>query len=289
MYEHAARLTGNPAFGLHVGERTSARMYGVVGYVAANSANFGASLEHLLAYQRLWTDAVGLDVLRDRTTFHLRYWQKDDFPPQERRQESEQMLSTLVGFARSALSSDVQPEEVRFEHPAPPACAEHKRIFGCPVIFGAKSTEIIFSAGLLGASIVQADAGLQKLVKEQAETALAQLQRKPFARHIEGLARDSISGPGGTSVEALAAQLGIGPRTLQRRLREHGLTARVVIDEARIKLAKRFLENPRMAVGQIAHRLGYSQPSAFHRAFKRQTGTTPQAFRKSLVAVEEHR
>jgi len=290
VYEHAARLTGDSDFGLHVGERTSPRMYGLLGYVAANSASFGEALARLVEFQPLWSDAAGLDLIRERAGARLLYWHKGGIPAEERRQEGEQMLAALVVFARSVLAAPVRPAEVRFEHRAPRDAAEHKRVFDCPITFGANRTEIAFPDGLLDRPAANADPILGKLMKEQADAALARRRvQEPFIERLDDAVRAAIVESGGMTLGALAKRLGLGPRTLQRRLRERDLTFRIVLEGARIDLAKQLLESSGLALGQIAFRLGFSQPSAFHRAFSRATGATPQAYRRVVRAAEERR
>jgi len=285
LYEQAARLTGDDSFGLHVGERTSPQMYGLLGYVAANAATFGEALARLVDFQRLWSDAAGVEARRRGSAVVLRYWHKGAVPPGQRRHESEQMLAALLGFARWALGECVSPIRVRFEHRAPAALAEHERIFNAPIAFGAPATELVCPERWLGLPVVKADPVLGELMREQAQAALAERRRRePFLDQLLGRTEAAILASGETSLGAAAAALGIGPRTLQRRLRERGLTFRAAAEQARVEQAKALLGQPRLALAEIAHRLGYSQASAFHRAFRRVTGMTPGEYRDSASA-----
>jgi AraC-like DNA-binding protein len=288
LYEQAARLTGDDAFGLHVGELTAPRMYGSLGYIVANSASLDDALVSLARYQPLWTRAAGVEVRRRRDGASLRYWHKGDVPPEARRQESEQMLAALLVFVRQAAGIALNPTEIRFEHRAPADLGEHRRIFGAPIRFRAAATEIVFAAATLALPIPEADATLARLMREQAQSALAeQGRREPFADQLRDRVKAAILAAEPVSMSTLAAAMGIGARTLQRRLRRHGLTFRAVAEGARIALARELLAEPGLALARIAFRLGYSQTSAFHRAFRRYAGMTPGAFRRALTAHEE--
>ena len=286
IYEDAARLSGDDAFGLHVGEWTSAPMYGQLGYVIANSLTFGDALAALSEFQPIWTQAAGLEVRRRRGSVGLRYWHRGAIAPGLRRQESEQMLAALLAFARRALGAPVRPRQVRFEHRAPANLEEHKRIFGAPIVFGADATEIVLPEAWLALTLAHADPILGQLMREQAQTVLAdQVRREPLLDALHQALRQAIFASSEIRLADLAAAVGVEPRTLQRRLRQQGLTFRQVADEARVDVAKRLLEAADLALGQIAFRLGYSQTSAFHRAFRRIAGTTPGDFRRNAIRV----
>ena len=85
---------------------------------------------------------------------------------------------------------------------------------------------------------------------------------------------------GAPTLQTAAAHLRTSPRTLKRRLQEEGTTFQDLLDSVRCDLAKRYLEEPRLALGEVSFLLGFSEPSAFHRAFKRWTGKTPLAYRQ---------
>jgi len=288
LYEAGARLTGDDAFGLHVGERASPRMYGRLGYVAANCRTLGEALASVAEFQPLWSQAVGVELRRRRDGVSVRYWHRGGIDPEDRRQESEQMLATLLAFARGAAGMPLCPSEVRFEHGAPSDLREHRRIFGVPIVFRAPATELLLPTAALALPLPQADFILGAMIKEQAQTALVeQARREPFLDALRAKLRTAILGTHDLSLHDLAASMRIGPRTLQRRLRERGLSFRAVVDEARIELAKGLLADAELALGQIAFRLGYSQTSAFHRAFRRHAGTTPLSFRNALGSREQ--
>jgi AraC-like DNA-binding protein len=289
LYEEAARSSGDDAFGLHVGERTSPTMYGMLGYGVANSRTFGEALDHLLQFQRLWSEAVGFELVQAANTLRLRYWHRGRLNAEARRQETEQMMAAMLSFAAGAVGSTLSAVEVRFEHQAPPDVTEHKRIFGCSIFFGAPFTEIVFPARLLEMPLTGADPALGRLINQQAEAALAAHgTREPFLDQVRGLVRECIRASGQVSLPTLAKAAGLQPRTLQRKLRQRGLTFREIVEEARMELAKLFLEDPGAAIGRIAFDLGYSQPSAFHRAFLRRLGATPRQYRKQWEAQERH-
>lgn len=290
LYEAGARLTRDRDFGLHVGERTLPEMYGLLGYAAAHSTTFGDALERLVALQAVWTDAVGFELRRDTERVTLRYGERVGIPPRERRQESEQMMAAIRAFAQAGTSEDVQPLEVRFEHPAPDSINEHKRIFACPLVFGAPATEMIISRAAFANRMGRADLTLGALLQHQAETLLAARgAREPLLEAVRMRVREIVAAGLTPSLEQIAQGLALGPRTIQRRLRDRGVTWRSTCDNVRIGLAKEMLADPQLALAQIAFRVGFSQTSAFHRAFRRIEGVTPGYYRCHVLALQEKR
>lgn len=290
LYETAARMTGDTAFGLHVGEQTRPDMYGLLGYAAAHSQSLGDALERLVALQGVWTRSVILSLRCERRAAHLAYRAADAPPADERRHEAEQMIGALLTFARTATGVYLRPLEVRFEHAAPLDLSEHRRIFGSALVFRAATTELVLERASLRLPLAAADPKLGALISGQAAQALFRTASdESLANRIRQDLRNAIAVGRRPSLAATARDLGLGARTLQRRLSAENLSWRELVEEARIAEAMALLADGRLALAQVAHRAGFSQPSAFHRAFRRVVGTTPRLHRLALSADEQRR
>lgn len=290
LYEAAACLTDDAAFGLHVGERTRAENYGLLGYAAAHSFSLGQSLERLVALQGVWTQAVAFELRSRGGRATLRYRDREGVAPSRRRQECEQMMAAVLAFVRAGTGEDLRPLEVRFEHKAPDETGEHQRVFRCPLLFGASATEIILTREALSAPILHSDPTLGALMQRQAENVLAGSRRREPLLDAVRLQVESALETGATpSLDEVARRLAMGPRTLQRRLQEKGWTWRALCEGERIRVAKDLLADPRVSLAQIAFRVGFSEASAFHRAFRRVEKITPGDFRKRVSAAQERR
>ncbi len=282
LNEYAARLTGNDAFGLHVGEQTDVKMYGVLGYVTLNSQTFGDALNRLIRYQQIRTNAVKFSLEIIGGDAHLAYhYLIPDVSPQERRQESEEMMSTMLQVGRKLTGVDWMPSEVHFEHDQPENISEHKRIFRAPVCFGKPLTKLIFDSSILNLPLAEADLTLGSLLELQAEDLLAKSPRHGiFANQVRQLIREGLPG-GDARMETVCRKLGSSSRTLHRKLREEGTSYQELLEEIQRDLSEFYLQRPETAICEVAYLLGFSQPSAFHRAFRRWTGLTPKAYRRS--------
>ena len=281
LYEQAAVLTGDDSFGLHLGEHVDPTVFDVLGYSVINSATFGDALDRVVRYNFIWTNGSCFTIngINGQTTVAYIYL---DESIRRRRHDTEMTFAALVVLGRQVTGVDWLPAEIRFQHQDPGDMSEHERIFRCPIMFGATTNEFVFDSSYLKLSIIRADARLCALLDRHANELLARYPREDsLIESLRTLMKDELKG-GDASLEVFAAGLGMSARTLQRKLRALGTSHQELVDEMRQELAVRYLGEPGMAVCEVAYLLGLSESSAFHRAFKRWTGTTPSEFRKRI-------
>lgn len=280
LYEEAARLTGDDAFGLHLSERASARVFDLLGYVMLNSPTFGEAVGRIVRYHSIWTDGAAYDLEVKGGAARLGY-RYVNLKADACRHDCEMTLGITLRFARLATGVDWTPLEVGFAHAAPADTSEHRRIFRSPVHFSRPANVIAFDSALLNLPMREADSALCAVLDRHAEELLTKFpSRGGFVDEVRALLFEALNG-GDASLEAISQQLGTSPRTLQRKLKEEGTTHQDLLDELRRDLSKRYLSEPRMAICEVAYLLGFSEPSAFHRAFRRWTGITPREYRHS--------
>lgn len=280
LYEKAAELTGDHNFGLHIGESVDLSAFDVVGYCALNSSTLGAAFARVARYHSIWTDGAlfTLETADDTSAIVYRY---SDPSILEHRHDSEMTLATVTTLCRSIATPDFTPAVVEFQHAAPADLSEHRRLFNCPVKFGAPTNRLSFPSDFLSLPIAKADASLCALLDRHAEELLTKYPpRDSLIDQMRNLIADEFRG-GEPSLERIADHLGLTPRTLQRKLQELGTSYNDVLDQMRRQLAMRYLREPQMAICEVAYLLGFSESSSFHRAFKRWTGVTPKEFRSN--------
>ncbi len=282
LYERAAELTGDDAFGLHLGQASDHSRYDLLGYLIANSHTYGDALRHLVRYLQVWTDAVEFSLTTDGGKAGLAYiYGAAIAAPDQRRQESEHMLSTMLHVGRELTGRRWKPNAVCFQHQQPAVIAVHKRVFQAPVYFSCARTELAFDARLLELPLPKADPALAALLQRSAHALLGPVvSDSSVTSQVRGVI-SKVSGPGDLQLAVVARKLGTSARTLQRRLHAEGSSFDDLVHETRSALAKNYLRKRELAICEIAYLLGFSQPSAFHRAFQRWTGMTPRVFRNS--------
>ena len=278
LYERAAELTGDNNFGLHLGESVDPKMFDVVGYSALNSRTLGDSFTRVARYHSIWTDGATFTLETSNDTSAIIYRYVDKIA--EHRHDAEMTLATVTTLCRNIASSEFNPTSIEFEHEAPADTSEHDRIFRCPIKFGAPLNKLHFPSSHLALPIAKADAGLCALLDRHAEELLAKFPpRDSLVDQVRCIIATEFRG-GDPSLEHVADQLGLTPRTLQRKLHELDTSHNELLEDMRRQLAMRYLREREMAVCEVAYLLGFSESSSFHRAFKRWTGLTPKEFRK---------
>jgi AraC-like DNA-binding protein len=280
-FEEAAARTGDPCIALHAAERIPLGAVGFLDYHARSSPTLGEALRRTIRYFVLINDRMEASLEIDGGVARL--VQRRRGPPidPEPRQTAEFHLAMIVGRGRAFLARDWPLHHVGFAHAAPADAREHERYFGAPVRFGLPADELAFDASLLDQPLPTADPALSAVLERYAEALVAKL---PAVSTFLDEARRAVAEllrSGDPSLDATAARLGTSRRTLQRRLAEEGTSHQDLVDGVRRDLALRWLPDTRMAITEVAYLLGFSEPAAFHRAFKRWTGQTPAEYRRA--------
>ncbi|WP_032917533.1 AraC family transcriptional regulator [Streptomyces rimosus] len=172
---------------------------------------------------------------------------------------------------------------MRFAHPAPAHAHEYELLFDCAVRFGAPRTAAVFDARWLAAPVVRDEAALAAMRRGAPAGLLGRREYgTTFAERVRRTLAPALRGPGPVRLpEAaeVAARLAVSPATLRRRLQAEGTSYRRLKDAVRRDAAISALAAGREPIAALAARLGFSEDTAFHRAFRRWTGTTPGAYR----------
>jgi AraC-like DNA-binding protein len=277
----AERLSGDAVIGLHAGEHAPrAGMFDLLDYAVMSAATFGEALERLARYYRILSDFVQLTVERDGDALRFAHrGQTAAFAPM--RHAWDAFVAIIVVRARAAFGDAFRPRAVSWVHAAPAELGEHRRLLaGVELAFGQPLNEIVFDAAAAERAIPSADPALGRVMARLADALLAETPdaEEDLAAQTRRVVRERMRGSDVT-LEDAAAALRLSARTLQRRLADAGTTYHALVDEERRAAAAQYLASGRVSVREIAFLLGYTQPHAFHRAFRRWHGVTPAAWR----------
>jgi AraC-like DNA-binding protein len=177
------------------------------------------------------------------------------------------------------VGSDWSPVEVQFAHKAPASTAEHARVFGAPVRFGCGINAFVMESDLCDRHVPGADQRLYPIMVRYLDRIL---EAMPHADGLVVAVRKCIGETmrqGDPTLVQVAERLFVAPRTLQRRLRECGVDFKHLVQDTRRQFSVQYLDDDRNTLTDVAFLLGYSEASAFNRAFKRWTGSTPSSYR----------
>lgn len=275
---NAVKLTGEPNLGLIVARSTKLGAFDVLEYAAGSAPTWQAAGETAFRYIRLMNEAANfrLEVQGDKACFIL-----DSTVELTRVGIDFQSAAFHVASARWV--DPLPPElEAWFTYPEPDRIDEHRATFrGVNLRFNAPWNGFRYDAARLSTKLASADPALHRVLRDHAEQLLAKLAPgDSLVEHVRAQVLASLkTGPLGA--EDVAKRLGFTRRTLTRRLQQERTTFSDVLEGVRKEAAVHYLEASDNTVEDIAFLLGFSESSAFVRAFKRWQGVAPAAYRRS--------
>ena len=285
FYKHAALLTlaaeatGDGCFALHLSSDIHPRQAGVLGYVLLNSITLGDALSNLQRYYRVLTEGLDVNFSIEGNEVALMARIVDPLVADER-QVAEFGLSLLLHFCEMITGTKISPIRVELRHGRPKEARTIRQRFGCPVRYGQDRIALVLKREFLDHAVEAADDELLNILKRHCRQILG---RAPRTKDLGFDVRELITAllpSGQPMIDDVARELGMGSRTLRRRLSEQGFIYTELVEEVRHKLALRYLNDSNITPTQAAYLLGYAELAAFNHAFRRWTGSSPSAYRR---------
>lgn len=277
FWDYARKVSGDPALGLHIGEIVEPDRMGLVGHIFFNCDTLQHALKEYTRLRRLVNEAVEIGF-RHEGELAILSWQchnRDDYCVAD----MERTVSAAVARARHFIHRHLHIREVRFAHPDPGYANEYQRIFQCPVVFGAAETALHFDSHYLQWRLPHRNPYLYKALLAQVDGLLIRLEPpRVFSRRVRKLISRQLTSEK-LDADHLAQQLNMSRQTLYRKLKREGHGFQELVEEVRRDKAIRYVAEGRYALSEIAFLLGFSELSAFSRAFKRWTGESPARYR----------
>ena len=279
LWDQAAHLSGDLAFGVHLAEEIQITAYGAFGYAVRASATLGDALARIQRFLRLVIDGPVLEVVRAPDRLALRHLVARP-GLQAPRQGVEMFVAALAQVPIQGGAPLLRPVSASFRHAAPPDDAEQRRVLGCPVAWGAAHDEVCFRPDAWDHPLSSAEPGLALVLDRHLQDLIDRVPAAvDFRDQVRGALASELRG-GEPELEHVAQRLRLSPRSLQRRLHAEDTTLQQELATLRRDLALRHLREGRESIAEIAFLLGFSEVSTFHRAFKRWTGMTPAEARR---------
>ncbi|MGK0358764.1 MAG: AraC-like DNA-binding protein [Bradymonadia bacterium] len=265
-------------FVLRAAEAMPDGAYRILEFLASTSPTVGVGMQRIAKYFPLVTSIVEVEVIEREGARGLRI----DAPilsahPAEAIAISTFCTAILHRNARQHFGAAWHLDAVTFARPRPATADRYDALFGRPVEFDAAHTEMVVAPAVWDAPVPLADPALFAMLDGHAETRLASTDTGIEARVRRAL-DDAVRG-GDPRLPAIASALGMSARTLQRTLKDAAASFSDLQDQARLAAATRYLADKDVSLFEIGYLLGFSDQSAFNRAFKRWTGQTPRAWR----------
>lgn len=281
IIQAAAELSRDDYLGLHQGERLSKGFSNILGYILMNCSDLKECSEKYCRYEKIIDgtsisklDIVNKHAILSNTTIdkHLK----------NNRHFSEFKISGMVSYIKLLCGENLSLNEVHFTSPKPENISEYERIFKCKICFEKEENALIFDSKLLSFSVIEPNEKLLFLFEKNAQEFLEALDDKnAYTNKVTKVILEEIKNCTSPSIEVVAKKLLISVRTLQLYLQKEDTSYTKLLIELRKNSAKNYLKDNNTSIDEIAYILGFSETSAFHRAFKNWTGLTPFQFRNS--------
>jgi len=277
----AQDMCADPALALHWGEAVDMAEVSIVGLIMNASETMAEAFAQMQRFGRL---AMEVEGVSDGARFDLaprdgQLWMRDnridadDFP-----ELTEGAFARLVCGPRRFLPKP-HVLEIHVTHPAPAYRAEYDRIFQCPVKFGADWNALRVDPAITTWRVALQPRYVFGVLTERADMLLETLNASKSTRDaVERLLLPSLH-TGEASADAVASSMGFSRQTLFRRLKAEDVTYEEVLDALRYRMALHYLRGGKASVNETAYLVGFSDPAAFSRAFKRWAGKTAQEVR----------
>lgn len=265
-----------PHFGLLVGQRATILSLGMVGRLMQHSDTVGDALQSLVSNLSIQNRGAvpSLTVEDGMVVFCFSIYQPDI---ESAEQICDGALAVTVNALRTLCGSDWKPLEVLLPRSAPANPEPYRRHFRAPVRFNQEVAALVLPESDLDLRVMGADPLLREMLEERVKE-LKGGAGSEFSDDIRRLLRTRLTSDR-CSADDIARLLAMHRRTLSRRLKGGGMGYRAITNEIRFEIARQLLEDTEVPLCQIAVALGYSEASAFTRAFRRWSGQTPRAWR----------
>lgn len=278
LWSKAYELSGDPMLSLHAAQACPVGAYKVIDFMGHSARTVGEAFAFAARYFKLVNTAVSLpiDDSGDPVLFEI---VDESSASGASRVYAEYCFAAFFLHTRETTGVPFELRRLQFTHPRPPDVMEHERIFGCPVEFDAARTCMQLDRHTWETRTRHANVGMLEVLAQHADLLIERLPRGPDLVERTRTALSRQLRGGSPTLQAVAAQMGASPRTLQRHLRELGYSFNALTDEVRRGTAALYLRQPDIAIAEVAYLLGFADQSTFNRAFKRWYGVTPKRYR----------
>lgn len=265
--------------GLHMASGLKCRDWGIYGHAIINAPDLRTAIQVMAEYITVFSQVVDERIIESDETISITYRVSDDSIV-FRRQDSEFAVASILMMLREATGIDIELSEVRFEHAKPKDAHELKEFFGRMPIFNQPQNAIVFDRSVFETPMANPDPRLFELFQRHLTERLAErrVEHSVIVKASFIIAQKLADGV--PSLFDVANAMHLSERTLQRRCSDHGMDFLHLVDQVRHQIAVQHLKYTNDSLTDIAFKLGYSQISAFSRAFRRWTGVSPMRYRR---------
>ncbi|WP_313887600.1 AraC family transcriptional regulator [Nodosilinea sp. LEGE 07088] len=279
----AVAETNGTTLPLRAGAAMRCDDYGAFGLAWKSATNLRGSYERAERYARVLTSVSTYEVERAEQGAFMHLHRGGD-RRLGMRISNEATIASIVSISQQVSTQPFTPLAIYFKHPAPKDLEGHEAYFGCPIHFDSDRDAVLVSHASLQTPNQLGDESISQFFDTHLEAELSKLADPNALEHRVRIHVSRCLSEGVPTISDVAGHFSMSGRTLQRRLSELGYSYQTLVDASRRQLAERLLQQTNYSLAEVAFMTGFSEQSAFTRAFKRWAGQTPRSFRLSPPA-----
>lgn len=271
-----------PGFAVRVGQEMKMDDYGVLGLSWKTCSRAGEIFERSERYFQLLSNTYVFKVEREGEISKV-FLYRDAYRRGVSLSNEATFSATVVVLNAMTEKENILPLSVSFKHASPAKLDSHQEAFNCPILFDQPYDFMVYRTADLDTRSAKADISINKFLVERVEeeTKGIEVSSNKIAVDVEELIKDAL--PSGIpSILQIGEHMGMSSRTLTRRLSDSGLSFRTLVKQTQERISIDLLKNTSRSVGEIAFQTGFSEQSAFSRAFKQWTGQSPLDYRNRV-------
>ena len=276
----AFSLSNDPKIFLYEGKFFNPSMIGFIGYLMINSPTLREGIRKVVEHQKIIGDGVRhyLDEHSDGSA-DFKVVIVDEAIKEFQIHIIESISSVKMAFISHMLGPDAKAIEMHFEYDQPEYIDLYQEVFSCPLIFNSNKNSMKINSSILDQPLKSGNPKFFQFFEDQLKKQLSELEENnSILSQINNILIE-LRTSGDFSIDIVASKLNMGTRTLQRRLKDEGVNYNNVLQTFKKTIAENYIKQNNFSISEIAYMLGFSEPSAFHRFFKKWTGKTPKEFR----------
>ena len=279
LWEAVLAKLADPCLGVKMNHYWHPSQLGALGYAWLVSSSLRTALNRVVRYSHVVAEDLYFDLRETPAGLQLVF--DTDRTTRIHPEQIDLVLAIVLHMCRFNAGDHLVPVEVQLPHPRQ-ACAEViDAYFQCRLVFDADSCSITFALDDVDTYLDTANRQLALMHDEILMKYLIEIKKGDLIEQIKSIIIDHF--PDGKVTDAMvASKLNMSERSLQRRLKEKGTCFRAILECVRKMVALQYIKDPENRLTDIAFLIGFSEQSAFSRAFKKWTGLPPLKYRESL-------
>ncbi|MDH5721389.1 MAG: AraC family transcriptional regulator [Spirochaetia bacterium] len=284
LVKKAVELSGDTFFGLRLGREFDIGTGNIVTYMIRNCSNLRDATKKYIEYQKIVGETydLSLSTQEENAIISIKAPKEDII---DNRHIFEAILTAIYKTGNEMIAPELKLKEAHFKSPKPPLTDEYNKIFNCTLKWKMPEYSIIFDKKFLDVPLKQPNKELLTMLENQARTALRKLKGKEtFTEKVTKILSE-LNFSENLKIEYVAQKIPVSVRTLQLKLKEENTSFQQIVDEIRRQIAISHLKSNTASIKEISYLLGFSEPAAFQKAFKKWSGQAPGRFRKANAVL----